>query len=172
MRRHGLPHKLSAASLLVFLLGVFCVAVCQQSPAKTDEPFEVIKIDEFEGVIIPREKAVGFMKAFSGLDEKEAWTPGRNSVLKLEEKIESYLKQAADKRSPSLWSKLAKYKRQYVGVTRNGRKVIFVNFFCDAFDANWKTHPVAVDDGGDCFFNLLFDPGSSAFSDLQINGEA
>jgi hypothetical protein len=172
MRPHGLPLKLSAASLIVFLLGVFGIAVCQKSPAKTDEPFEVIKTDEFEGVIIPREKAGDFMKAFSGLDEKEAWTPGRNSVLTLEERIGSYLKKAAAKRSPSLWSKLAKYKRQYVGVMRNGRKVIFVNFFCGAFDTDWKTHPVAVDDGGDCFFNLLYDPGSSAFSDLQINGEA
>jgi hypothetical protein len=172
MRRHGLPHKLSAASLLVFLSGVFGVAVCQQRAAKLNEPFEVIKTEEFEGVIIPREKAVGFMKAFSGIDEKEAWTPGRNSVLKLEERIESYLKKAAAKRSPDLWSKLAKYRRQYVGVMRSGRKVIFVNFFCDAFNADWKANPVVVDDGGDCFFNLLYDPGSSAFSDLQINGEA
>jgi hypothetical protein len=172
MRRHGLPHKLSAASLIVFLLGVFGVVVCQQSPAKTDESFEVIKTEEFEGVIIPREKAVDFMKAFSGLDEKGAWTPGRSSVLKLEERIEAYLKKAAAKRSPALWSKLAKYKRQYVGVMRNGRKVIFINFFCDAFNADWKNNPVAVDDGGDCFFNLLYDPDSYAFSDLQINGEA
>jgi hypothetical protein len=172
MRRQGLPHKLSAASLLVFLLGVFGVAVCGQSPAKRDEPVEVIKTEEFEGVIIPREKAGDFMKAFSGLAEKEAWTPGRDSVIKLEERIESYLKKAAAQRSPNLWSKLKKYKRQYVGVMRNGRKVIFANFFCDAFDADWKTNPVAVDDGGDCFFNLLYDPGSSAFSDLQINGEA
>ncbi|HUQ31384.1 MAG TPA: hypothetical protein VM095_04655 [Pyrinomonadaceae bacterium] len=172
MRRHGLPHKLSAASLIVFLSGMFGVVMCQQSRAKTDESFEVIKTDEFEGVIITREKAMDFMKAFSGLDEKGAWTPGRSSVLKLEERIEAYLKKAAAKRSPALWSKLAKYKRQYVGVMRNGRKVIFVNFFCDAFDADWKNNPVAVDDGGDCFFNLLYDPGSYAFSDLQINGEA
>jgi hypothetical protein len=172
MRRHGLPHNLFAASLIVFLSGIFSVAVCQQSAAKPDEPFEVVKTEEYEGVIIPRERAEGFMKAFSVTDEKEAWTPDRNSVLKLEERIESYLKKAAAKRSPGLWSKLAKYRRQYIGVTRSGRKVIFVNFFCDAFDADWKTRPVVVDDGGDCFFNLLYDPVSSTFSGLQINGDA
>jgi hypothetical protein len=174
MSRQGLPLRIVAAGLIVFLSGL-CAAFAAtegQTHAKKDESFEVVKTDEFEGVIIPREKAAEFMKAFSPAAEKEPWTPDRGSVLKLEQKIESYLKRAAAKRSPALWSKLAKYRRQYVGVVREGRKVIFANFFCDSFNYDWKVTPVTVLDGGDCFFTLMFDPGSSAFSGLQINGEA
>jgi hypothetical protein len=171
MRRQGLLLKIFVFGLIVFLAGV-CSIIVTPSLAKADEPFEVVKTDKFEGVIIPREKAGDFMKSFSGVEEKESWTPGRSDVLKLEEKLESYLKKAAAKRSPTLWSKLAPYKRQYIGIMRNGRKVIFTNFFCNAFEVDWKTKPVVVDDGGDCFFNVLYDPVSTTFSDLQINGEA
>jgi hypothetical protein len=160
-----------AAGLIICGAILSAVAAAQTHP-KADEPFEVIKTEKFEGVIVPREKAVDFMKGFSGIEEKEPWTPGKNEVLKLEEKLESYLKKAAAKRSPNLWSKLATYKRQYVGITRNGRKVIFANFFCHAFDMDWKAKPVTVDDGGDCFFNVTYDPDSATFSDLQINGDA
>jgi hypothetical protein len=171
MSRHGLLLRTFVVSLAVVLMGL-CFASAQQSPAKADEPFEVVKTEEFEGVIIPREKASDFMKAFSGIEEKETWTPGRTDVLKLEKGIESFLKKAAPKRSQDLWTKIPTYKRQYVGITRKGRKVIFVNFFCDAFNSNWKAAPVVVEDGGDCFFNVLYDPTAAAFSDLRINGEA
>jgi len=112
------------------------------------------------------------MKAFSGIEEKETWMPDKNEIIKLEARIKSYLKKAAAKRSPNLWSKLATYKRQYVGVIRNGRKVIFSNFFCQSFDMDWKTKPVVAEDGGDCFFTVLYDSASATFSALQINGEA
>jgi hypothetical protein len=173
MSRQRLLPRMFAASLVV-AVAVVCGGgvVVTQTFAKADDPFEVVKTDEFEGVIVPRERAADFMKAFSGMIEKETWTPGKSEIIKLEAKIKSYLKKAAAKRSPNLWSKLATYKRQYIGIVRNGRKVIFSNFFCQSFDMDWKTTPVAVDDGGDCFFTVLHDPGSAVFSDLRINGEA
>lgn len=171
MSRQRLLPRMFAASLVV-AVAVVCGVAVTQTFAKADESFEVVKTDESEGVIIPREKAADFMKAFSGMTEKETWTPGKSEIVKLEAKIKSYLKKAAAKSSPHLWSKLATYKRQYMGIVRNGRKMIFSNFFCQSFDIDWKTTPVAVDDGGDCFFTVLYDPGSAAFSDLRINGEA
>jgi hypothetical protein len=171
MSRQGLLLKALSASLIVSLT-VLCCLVVKPTLAKTDEAFEVVKTADFEGVIIPREKARDFMRAFSGMEEKDAWTPNKDDVLKLEEKIEAYLKKAAAKRSPNLWSKLAQYKRQYIGIMRNNRRVIYANFFCDSFDKDWKTKPVMVDDGGDCFFRVIYEPVSAAFSDLQINGEA
>lgn len=171
MRRQRLLPRIFAASLVIAVT-LACSVALTQTLAKADEPFEVVKTDEFEGVIIPREKAGNFMKAFSGIEEKETWTPDKNEIIKLEAKIKSYVKKAAAKRSPKLWSKLATYKRQYVGIIRNGRKVIFSNFFCQSFDIDWKTTPVAVDDGGDCYFTVLYDSASAIFSDLRINGEA
>lgn len=171
MRHRELILQTFVKSLIVFLLGICCI-ILTPPRVKALESFEVVKTDEFEGVIIPREKAKDFMKAFSGIEEKESWTPGKDDVLKLEEKIESYLKKAAVKRSPQLWSKLAPYKRQYLGLMRNNRRVIYVNFFCDAFKKDWKTVPVAVNDGGDCFFNVTYDVDRTTFDDLQVNGEA
>ncbi len=171
MSRHGLLLRTFVAALAVVLVGL-SFASAQVTPAKADEPFEVVKTEEFEGVIVPREKASDFMKAFSGIEEKDTWTPGRTDVLKLERGIESFLKKAAPKESQDLWTKIRTYKRQYVGITRKGRKAIFVNFFCGTFDLSWKDAPVVVEDGGDCFFNVLYDPASAAFSDLRINGEA
>lgn len=171
MSRQRLQLRIFAAGLIVFVWVASGIAVVPPQ-TKTDEPFEVVKTDEFEGVIVPREKAGEFMKGFSGIEEKDTWTPDKSEILKLEEGLESYLKKAAARRSPNLWSKLAKYKRQYVGLMRKGRKVIFANFFCDAFDLDWKTRPVSVEDGGDCFFNVVYDSGSATFSDLQINGDA
>ncbi len=137
-----------------------CTAAFTPKGAKAAEGFEVVKTEKFEGVIVPREKAGEFMKAFAGVEEKETWTPGKEAVLKLEERIEAYLKKAAAKNSPKLWSKLAPYKRQYAGLMRNNRRVIFVNFFCESFNIDWKNTVVAVDDGGDCFFTVVYDVDS------------
>jgi hypothetical protein len=163
------PLRFFATALIAFTAVIFSLIPLT---GKADESQNIVKTDKFEGVIIPREMAADFMKAFSGFEEREVWTPDRASVLKMEEKIDAYLKKAALKRSPALWSKLAKYKRQYVGVVRNNQRLIFSNFFCDAFDVDWKTKPIAVEDGGDCFFTVLYDPASAAFSELRINGEA
>lgn len=171
MKHQGLLPRSFVLGLIVFLAGVCCTSLTLTG-ARAAEDSEIVKTDEFEGVIIPREKAREFMKGFSNIEEKDAWTPGKDDVLKLEEKIEAYLKEAAAKKSPKLWSKIAPYKRQYVGITRSNRRQIFVNFFCNAYDTNWKTKAVAVLDGGDCFFTVVYDVDRAAFSNLQINGEA
>ena len=59
-----------------------------------------------------------------------------------------------------------------MGIVRNGRQVIFANFFCDTFGVDWRRQPLMVDDGGDCFFVVEYDPATGAFSHLMINGEA
>jgi hypothetical protein len=128
------------------------------------------KTDEFEGVIFSRANAQQVMPSSGEApDEEKFWTPGRKDVLRLEERIETYLRKAA---SLALASKLPKYKRQYLGITQNGRRVIFVNFFCEDPGPGWETSLVTVMDGGDCFFRVLYDPESSGFFHLVINGEA
>jgi hypothetical protein len=46
------------------------------------------------------------------------------------------------------------------------------NFFCDVFGLDIETEPVVVEDGGDCYFRVTFDPERGRFSDLDVNGEA
>ncbi|OJT17939.1 hypothetical protein BO221_43915 [Archangium sp. Cb G35] len=166
MRRQGSLLKLFVTGLLLLPLGVGCVTATPD-PKKADAPFEMVKTDEFEGVIFPRETAPSWLTS----TDEPAWTPTRKDVLDLEERIEAYLR---EREQGDLWSSIASYKRQYVGLTRNGRRVIFANFFCHTFDDffDWRTRLVSVDDGGDCFFHVFYEPASATFSGLQINGEA
>jgi hypothetical protein len=138
-----------------------------------DDSYQRIKIGKAEGAIVPQERAAEFVKALSGTDRKEYWTPAKEDVAKLEEKIEFHLRKVSDKRSPALWSKLHDYKRQYAGIVEGGRKKIYANFFCNSAKiTDWKARPVAVEDGGDCFFQIKYDIEAGTFSDLYINGEA
>ena len=139
----------------------------------TDDSYQVIKIGKIEGAIVPAARGAEFLKALTGSEGKEYWTPAKADVQKLEEKIEFYLRKTADRRSPALWSKLAEYRRQYAGVVENGRRKIYANFFCNTAQIkDWKTRPVAVEDGGDCFFQIKYDVEAGTFSNLYINGEA
>jgi hypothetical protein len=141
--------------------------------ATIQDTYQKIKIGKVEGAIVPRERGEDFVKALTGTARKDFWTPVKEDVRKLEEKIEFHLRKVSDKRSPALWSKLAEYKRQYAGIVENGRRKIYANFFCDrAKITDWKTRPVAVEDGGDCFFQIKYDVDTGTFSDLYINGEA
>lgn len=67
---------------------------------------------------------------------------------------------------------LTKYKRQYIGITKNGKKIMHVNFFCETDGDEWKKERIFVMDGGDCYFELDYDPIKRKYSALSINGEA
>lgn len=167
---------MSYRDLLLTGLGVLLIGVCGAAALplsqSADKTFEMVKTERFEGVIISREKG----KSFAASDK--FWTPSKRDVLKLEEKIGEYLKKAASPASPDLWSKLPAYKRQYVGIVKNERKIIFTNFFCDSITSrlrdtmgiDWKSRPLGIEDGGDCFFNVWYDVDSETFSNLQISG--
>jgi hypothetical protein len=66
------------------------------------------------------------------------------------------------------------YKRQYFGIAfEKGQHVIYANYFCDSgyFD-DWQDRYIVVMDGGECFFQIQYDPSKGTFSNLQINGLA
>jgi hypothetical protein len=67
------------------------------------------------------------------------------------------------------------YFRQYVAVVRKGKKLIYVNAFCDAFHEEiptWRQHLVVILDGGKCCWQALYDPTGHIFLALSINGVA
>ncbi len=68
---------------------------------------------------------------------------------------------------------ITKYKCQFfVAVSPKGEKVIWVNCFCRTLDMQWRSKPVYVMDGGQCFFNLMINLSKSRCYNLMINGEA
>lgn len=155
---------LGGALLLLSLAG------CSVFPAPAG--FQAVETAGFEGVIVPAAEAEAFLLAFYGAGASGYWTPGREDVLQLEERLPAFLQTSPDPRSPDLWQKLARYKRQYVGVIENGTRKIFVSAFCDTMGVDWKREPVAVADGGDCFFEVQYEPDSGAFVDLYVHGES
>lgn len=107
------------------------------------------------------------------------WTPALADVLALEQRLPDYLRgqlapqyRGRKPKKPPLWERAPGYRRQYVGIGRNDRRLIYANFFCRSDNPNWRTMPVEVDDGGDCYFQVEYDVEKATFSNLSINGEA
>jgi hypothetical protein len=68
---------------------------------------------------------------------------------------------------------LDNYYRQYVPmINEKGEKEIWINCFCADFDTEWKNQLILVDDGGNCFFNLMINLDGMSFYDLMVNGHA
>ncbi|MBB5061263.1 hypothetical protein HDF16_005999 [Granulicella aggregans] len=64
------------------------------------------------------------------------------------------------------------YYRQYVPIQLDGKKLLFVNAFCDrGLTADWRSRLVDVSDGGECYWKATYDPVTERYSDLAINGK-
>lgn len=68
---------------------------------------------------------------------------------------------------------LATYKRQYLAyIDKHGNKMVWVNCFCRDLNADWRRHPVMVDDGGTCFFNFTINLTRKKAGKISPNGVA
>ena len=67
------------------------------------------------------------------------------------------------------------YRVQFMGVVREGRRVIWCNFFPasrkDHFQ-EWKQQQIMVDDGGFWFWQIDYDPNTGKCSNFTSNGYA
>lgn len=105
---------------------------------------------------------------------EDAWTPTAEDVAKLEAGLPVFLQTAENpwlRTDPPIWEREPDYMRQYLGIVEDGEQIIYANFFCIINDMDWHSEYVFVMDGGDCFFQVKFDPESGEFFDLYVNGE-
>ena len=103
------------------------------------------------------------------------WTPAQESVFALEDGVAVFLQENSDRfyeQGTPVWERLDEYNRQYIGLTVDGRKFIYANFFCDDAAKDWRKDFVLVMDGGSCFFQFKYDPRKGEFFDLRVNGSA
>jgi hypothetical protein len=117
-------------------------------------------------------------KAVWGKSGTPTWTPDEKSIAALESRLEPYIRShpytpAGDYQSVVVANAL-KYRRQYMGITRNRRRLIYLNAFCEYWRReteipDWKKKIVQADGGGSCFFRVLFDPKTNQFSGLNYN---
>ena len=102
------------------------------------------------------------------------WTPSPEDIFQLEGRLVGYLRQneAFFWRQPPVWERLDEYQSQYIGFVRNGKHMIYGNFFCDNFGWDWQEKLVMVEDGGDCYFQVEYDVEDEALIMLMVNGDA
>ena len=106
-----------------------------------------------------------------------SWHPSPSHIAALETALPAalaaYGQHGADfARAPEGWY------RQYVGIVRGGRRLIYGNFLpswiveYDAAGGRWRREPVGVCDGGPGFFGAEYDVEAGRFTDFAFNGFA
>ncbi|MHC1744833.1 MAG: hypothetical protein AB9873_17640 [Syntrophobacteraceae bacterium] len=101
-----------------------------------------------------------------------SWQPSDEVVREVEINIEAHVRKMAKQkgRELRLWPE---YSFQLQGREKNGKKYIYVNALCNSRDTYLLERSlIIVMDGGNCFFNIKYDPVNKVFYDLFINGEA
>ncbi len=132
---------------------------------------KIIKTDQYEGVILEN-------------SEPGDWIPDENIIDEFESELEKYLEKVEinnwrdgatyDESSLSFVIKNIKsYKRQYVGKTIDGKKVLHCNFITlldDSMRERWCKEYILILDGGPNFFKVNYDITNKEYYDLLING--
>lgn len=94
-------------------------------------------------------------------------------VAAVEAALPDALGDSSDPRAAEVRARLGEYFRQYIGVRQDGRRLVYVNAYCDgAVTTAPDREPVFVADGGACFWQALVDPKRGELVSLQVNGDA
>ena len=120
--------------------------------------------------MLARASLAPFYAAITGGTSTRFWTPEKAQLIELETRLPAYLRTKAPPGSGPR-KNLKSYRRQYMGIEHDGRSYIFVNAFCDTNRQDWTRKPIVVDDGGDCYFQVEFDPKRKRFARLAIQKE-
>jgi len=170
--------------VIIFLFFLFGVFACAKFPSRTEsrspkpvvlsESLEILKFNNIEGIVLPvslaREVLIQCSRPTLGKAEA-FWEPSVSDLIPLEEKLVSFVKKNASQVSPNQWEQLEKYKRQYAGIIRNGKKSIYVNLFPYMGErVEWRRQTVIVCDGGPSFFGVEYDIESKLFTHIAYNG--
>ncbi len=175
-------------SLVVFMAG--CAkdeppAPVEPAPPRRPEPvasttakvrnpgpaFQRFAMPGVQGLIVGETEAGRFYAAITGSTAERYFTPDKSTIIALESRLPAYLRSKAPAGSGPR-KRLRDYRRQYLGVRRDGKRLVFANFFCETHRTDWTRKPIAVDDGGDCYFQVLYNPKRRSFSGLVIQKES
>ena len=90
------------------------------------------------------------------------WEPSDGDVENLLDALPATARKFVDR-------DLAAYKAQFVGIGEGPGKRVFGSFFCDSGGVDWQSTPVVVKDGGDCYFQVTYDPETGDFGNFFVN---
>lgn len=105
-----------------------------------------------------------------GSKEDGGWAPSEDDV----KRIEAALPAEAKARMPELGRPIAEYLRQYVGVTQDGKRLVRIHGVhkSAATELDLTKRELMVLDGGNEYFEGIYDPATGIFSDLGPHGDA
>ena len=145
-------------------------AVIDAAPPAQTTRFAIVSQPPILLALVPADAATGeFGAGPFGPGAVTHFTPTRDQAVRGWTALQGFLEQHPPRESPQLAQKYKGYKSQWLGLTVNGRSTLFANFFCSE-EKGWQDHAVVVDDGGDCFFQIVFDLATGGFEQLMING--
>jgi hypothetical protein len=99
------------------------------------------------------------------------WSPTEEDVKSAEQNISQISSLKAENWTGKIRvSHPESYFRQYVPVREAGRKLLYINAFCNEPPKDWGERLVVVFDGGTCFWQAFYDPERQRFAHLTING--
>lgn len=128
--------------------------------------------DGYSGYIMPAELSTGTAGYFidTGATDLPAFTPSEEMVAEAEAALPAYV--ATSPRSTErIVAELASFQRQYLGFETADGPVLVINAFCESsFDPEGSV--VAVLDGGDCYWQAIYDLTAHAFTHVSVNGNA
>ena len=108
------------------------------------------------------------------------WVPSARDILDVELRLWDLMDVREFHRLPTA-RHFVPYQRQYIGFTRNGERLIYVNVFSYADRlrrsdwmewANWAIlgKPVSVCDGGAYYWGVVYNPKTESFEEPHFNG--
>jgi hypothetical protein len=145
-------------ALGAFGFGVAVETDCQSAEDRciatvTASSWMPVEVDGVSGVIVTGEDGPRFFAADA------FWTPSIDDL------------EAAELAIASAQGDLD-HLRQYVGFIEGGQHKIYVNGFRDAVGIDWMSELVFVEDGGDAFFQAVYNVDTGELERFQFNGEA
>ena len=158
------PRRTALAATTLALVGLLSTDASMAGPS----PQSRVTRDAPSVVLTPGQARSGSR----GIHADSYWSPTSEDVRAVEEGLR--------RRSPAdgkpLPPGLMGYYRQYVGIVVGGRRCVYVNGFsagvAGEFAKDWRRRPIFVDDGGDAFFHVTYDPKERRFHDFSFNGYA
>ena len=126
---------------------------------RADKDFPIVDTPAYKGAIVPAEEAE--RHPYLAKHYKQFWTPTTNDIAKAEAKLAAFIESSTDKHAAEIRKKLNRFRRQYVGYTRDGERRVLCSFLPGLKDgedpfAGLRRSFIKVYDGGPSFWEIHY----------------
>lgn len=177
---------LNIGSLMVIVGCIATLSGCQKSDASRDQP-QGGNVFPTEGVVLPVSEAASLLSACDGTvaQADSLWIPSDSIIEEMEVRLARFLRRGSG-------DPLHQYSRQYLGLYRGDRPLVFVNGVHQRYlqgvvdrdsmrgvtkpirieqTARWfRERAVRICDGGELSFHAEYDVAADSVAAFEFNG--